>query len=403
MRRLAVRSLDQGQVLARPIYNERGDVLLNAGVEVTERFTTLLLSRGITTVLIREPGEEDVPPEDIVSERVRAAALTNVHKVFEVAAKATADLHGKRPEQVVAALQQPGAKRPGLREAAVYEQLFRSVEHIMDEVLTAETLPGLNSLKSHDNYTFCHSVDVAITALLLGKKLFLSRDQLKVLGLGCILHDIGKSLIDPAVLNKPGRLTDEEFARIKEHPSLGFELLKQQMPGDVLPKHIALQHHEHQNGGGYPRGLRGVNKVARGTHERMDRGRMMLLAEIAAVADVYDALASDRPYRAALPPEKIVGVMGEMRETHLNSEVLDTFFSVLPRFPVGVDCYVTAGPYEHFRGVVIATNKHAIDRPKVRLLYDDRGARLSPPLEVDLAEAVDTAISCVVEEAPVAA
>jgi HD-GYP domain-containing protein (c-di-GMP phosphodiesterase class II) len=403
VRRLDDRNLDRGQLLARAIYNERGEILLNTGVEVTERFVQLLLSRGISTVYVKEPGEEDVPPEDIVSERVRVAALTNIYKVFEVAARATADLQGKHPDQIVSELRRPGAAKPSPADAAAYERMFRSVENIVDEVLTADTLPGLNSLKSHDNYTFCHSVDVSITALLLGKKLFLSRDQLKALGMGCIMHDVGKSLIDLSILNKPGRLTDDEFARIKAHPSIGFELLKAQMAGDVLPKHVALQHHEHQSGDGYPRGLRGANKVARGASDQMDAGRIMLLAEIAAVADVYDALASDRSYRAGLAPEQIVEIMGGMRGTHLNAEVLDTFFSVLPRYPVGIDFTVTAGRYTGFRGVVLATNKQAIDRPRVRLVYDDRGTRLSTPEEIDLVDSPDTLISCVAEDVPVPA
>ena len=403
MRRLAVGSLGPGQVLARALYNERGDVLLNAGVRVSERFLQLLQGRGVSTVLVRDEGEDDVPPEDIVSERVRVAALGNVHKVFEVAARATADLQGKSPSQVVAALQQPGSKKASPADAAHYERLFRSVETIVDEVLTADTLPGLSSLKSHDNYTFCHSVDVSITALLLGKKLFLSRDQLKTLGMGCILHDLGKTIIDLSILNKPGKLTDEEFASIKAHPTIGFELLKAQMPGDVLPKHVALQHHERQDGSGYPRGLQGLNKVARDSKDLMQTGHMLLLAEIAAVADVYDALASDRSYRPGLAAEKIVEVMRAMRGTHLNAEVLDTFLSVMPHYPVGVDCVVTAGRYQGCRGVVVATNKDAMDRPRIRLTTDARGIRLSTPEEVDLLQTPDTTITCVLEEALVAA
>jgi HD-GYP domain-containing protein (c-di-GMP phosphodiesterase class II) len=403
VRRILVRDLLAGLILARPIYNERGDVLLNSGVEINDRFIGLLRTRGVASVMVREPGEEDVEPEDIVSERVRVAALSNVHKIYEVAAKATADLQGKTAPQIASALQQSNHK-PSATDAALYEQLFHSVEGIVDEVLNADTLPGLNTLKSFDNYTFCHSVDVAVTALLLGKKLFLSRDQLKALGAGCILHDIGKTFIDHGVLTKPGKLSEAEYALICTHPQLGYDFLRANMPGDqVLPKHVALQHHEHQNGGGYPRGLRGTNKVAREQRDRSDPNRIMLLGEIAAVADVYDALASDRPYRAGLPAEKIVGIMQDMRGRHLNTEVLDAFFDVFPRYPAGVDLVVTAGRYQGFRGVVLATNRRAVDRPRIRLTRDGRGVRLSVPLELDLTREPETAITCVVEEVPVSA
>jgi HD-GYP domain-containing protein (c-di-GMP phosphodiesterase class II) len=281
--------------------------------------------------------------------------------------------------------------------------LYRSVETIIDEVMTADSLPGLNSLKSHDNYTFCHSVDVAITALLLGKKLFFSRDQLKALGVGCILHDVGKVFVDHDLLVKPGRLSADEFEKIKQHPTMGYELLRKQMQGDALPKHVALQHHERQDGTGYPRGLHGGNRVARDARARFDARHMVLIAEVAAVADIYDALASDRPYRPGLPPEEIVRIMSDMRETHLNAEVLDTFMSVFPQYPAGVDLVVTGGRYEGFRGVVLATNKRAIDRPRIRLTLDRRGDRLAPPMEIDLASEPNTSISCVIEEVAVPA
>ncbi|MGH2371265.1 MAG: HD-GYP domain-containing protein, partial [Chloroflexota bacterium] len=243
MRRVPIQYLAPGQILTRPLYNERGDILLNSGVELTERFIRLLGGHGVASVFVRQPGDqEDVEPEDIVTERVRVAALANVRKVFEVAAKATAGLRGRSAQQVLDALQQPG-NHPSQAEAANYEQLFRSVESIVDEVLNAYALPGLSTLKSYDNYTFCHSVDVAVTALLLGKKLHLPRERLKALGVGCILHDVGKSAVPQHVLNKPGKLTDDEYALVKKHPTVGYELLRAQLPDQVLPKHIALQHH----------------------------------------------------------------------------------------------------------------------------------------------------------------
>ncbi len=397
MRLLSIDSVSPGAILARPLYNERGDILLNAGVELDDRYIRLLRRRRVTSVLVRLPDERDVPTEQIVSERVRAAALASVAKVFEVAARATADLRGLPADQLLAVLRR-GDRSPGPAETAAFERLIRSIESIIDEVLAADTLPGLGSLKTHDNYTFCHSVDVAIVAILLGKKLFFTRDQLRSLATGCFLHDIGKVQIDPVVLTKPGQLTAEEFHQMRQHPAIGFELLKQQVPGDALARHVAFQHHERQDGSGYPRGLRGANRVARGLRDRWQTGRMILFAEVAAVADVYDALASDRPYRAALPAEKIVSEMRAMRQVHLNAEIVDVFLSVFPHYPPGLDLEVTAGPYLGFRGVVLATNPQAVDRPRIRLTRDAAGARLCPPLELDLTEEPETMITCIVGE-----
>jgi HD-GYP domain-containing protein (c-di-GMP phosphodiesterase class II) len=322
--------------------------------------------------------------------------------VFDVAAQATADLRGRSGDQIAQALRQTG-DTSSRAETALYEQLFRSVERIVDEVLSADTLPGLTSLKSYDNYTFCHSVDVAIAALLLGQKLYLPHDRLKALGIGCVLHDIGKMAVPQDVLNKPGRLTEQEFSVVRQHPSIGYELVKAQMPDDILPKYVVLQHHERQDGAGYPHGLHGINTVLRDTRGRYESDRMLLLPEIAAVADVYDALSSDRPYRPGMAPEQIASIMRDMRAKHLNSEVLDIFLSITPRYPVGLDMVVTGGRYQGFRGVVVANNERNLDRPMVRLLVDRRGARLSPALEVSLAEEPDATISCVLEDTALAA
>lgn len=399
MRRLAVSDLTPGLILARPLSNPRGDVLLHAGVELTGRYIEALASRGVSAVFVRDPDEDAIEQEDIVSERVRAAALSNIHRIFEFAATAMADLQGASPERFMRGLNDP-RRRPSAAEAVQFQVLYRTVEALLDEVLNADTLTGLNSLKSHDNYTFCHSVDVAITALFLGKKLFLPRSQLKALGAGCLLHDIGKSFVDQGLLVKPGKLTDAELGLIRQHPKLGYEYLRQRT-SDILPKHVAYQHHEQQNGRGYPRGLTGANKVNRDSRELAEVGRIALLAEIAAVADVFDALASDRPYRAGLPPENVVRIMQQMRGSHLNAEVLDAFCNVLPHYPVGLDLVVTAGRYEGFHGIVLATNRRAVDRPTIRLTRDARGARLSPPLELDLAREPDTFISCVLERVPI--
>src|SRR5437879_379355 len=162
------------------------------------------------------------------------------------------------------------------------------------------SLAGLTTLKAHDTYTFEHSVDVAVYGVALGRRLKLDRADLRDLALGCLLHDIGKMYIDERILNKPGKLTAEEFAEITKHTVLGFQMVRQLPLPNSRPAHIALQHHEKQDGSGYPDQRWGTNRFWRTKQERFDPRRINLFAEVAAVADVCSALASDRPYRAAL-------------------------------------------------------------------------------------------------------
>src|SRR5262249_4815745 len=149
-------------------------------------------------------------------------------------------------------------------------------------------------------------------------------------------------------------------------------------PNDVLVNQVALQHHERQDGHGYPRRLAGNNRVSRPKFG--NEGRILLIAEIASVADVYDALASERPYRGALAPEAVGETLQAMAGSYLNSELVEVFLSAVPRFPVGMTVRVASGRLAGASGVVARVNRRALDRPVVRLTRDADGR----PIKVDL-------------------
>ena len=178
---------------------------------------------------------------------------------------------------------------------------------------------------------------------------------------------------------------------MQAHPTFGFDLLHAIQPNDVLVNQVALQHHERQDGHGYPRGLTGNNRVSRPKFG--NEGRILLIAEIASVADVYDALASDRPYRGALAPEVVVETLQAMSGTYLNSELLEVFLSAVPLFPVGMTVRVTSGRLVGASGVVAKVNRWALDRPVVRLTRDAANRRIKADL--DLSGSEDVAIESV--------
>src|SRR3954449_10808046 len=198
----------------------------------------------------------------------------------------------------------------------------------MAEILETSTVASLDSLRTHSDYTFEHSVEVAIVAILLGRHLGLPIPQIRELALGALLHDIGKISIDQAILNKPGRLTTGEFDPIKEHPSLGFERVRRLPLPSILPAHVAFQHHERQDGSGYPRGLVGNNRILRLEAERLRPSRIVLIAEIAAVADVFCALVSERPYKPAFPLDRVRLMLQQLAGSHLNRDVVTALLRV---------------------------------------------------------------------------
>ena len=268
-------------------------------------------------MFLRDGLGDDIAPNDIVSEELRASTVTHLARAFDVMstmATGTRQNNRDRPQTVDDLVYRLGERPLELPQAGIntLQALYKYIESLMNEILESNTIASLESLKTHNDYTFQHSVDVSVLGILLGRTAGLPRDQLRELALGCLLHDLGKMYIDEAILDKPGKLTTEEFDEIKKHPQMGFELIRRMPVFSILPAHVAYQHHERQDGDGYPRGLIGNNVLRRSLSERMNPRRMLLIAEISAVADVYSALTSDRPYRPAMPLDKVNQIIGEM-------------------------------------------------------------------------------------------
>jgi len=279
-------------------------------------------------------------------------------------------------------------------------RLYDDVEVLIREILESSTVAGLESLKTHNEYTFQHSVDVAVIGVLLGKRLGMPRARIRELALGCLLHDIGKTYLDIAILDKPDKLTDAEYAAVKEHPRMGYELVRRMPMQSLLPAHVAYQHHERQRGGGYPRGLVGDNSVSgRTLHERIGSGRMLLIAEIGAVADVYSALSSDRPYRKAILPDRVLGMIDDMAGKHLNRDIVAVMRQLIPRYPIGRWVEAVSGPLAGYRGVVVDIHAASVDRPSVRFLIGADGEPLSQPDEVDARRAPELSLTCLPDDA----
>jgi len=190
----------------------------------------------------------------------------------------------------------------------------KSVVCVVDNILTDDaTNKHLLKLTDYDYNTYVHSVNVGILALSLAKELFKkqARHDMHALGAGFFLHDLGKVAIDENIINKPGRLTEEEMAVMRRHPGMGFKLLYDTRQITEESRLIVLQHHERYNGSGYPGGLRGQE--------------IHMYGRICSVADVFDALVSKRPYKAQKKPFEALKIMKEEMLDHFQKEVFQTF------------------------------------------------------------------------------
>lgn len=382
MRRVDLSDLRPGMILGRTVYNDRGGILLRGGVELNDRYIEALRSRGFLSTYIRSGVGDDVEPVEVVSETVRTATRKHINDLFSLVRRAGEAPRGARPMAA-----SPGSAEPYL------VKICEDINKIVDEALGASVLTGVTSLKSHDNYSFEHSIEVTVVGVMLGKRLRMDLEDLRELALGCLIHDIGKLTVPSEILTKPGRLTPEEMAIVQEHPGKGYDLARELLPAHtVIARNVVWQHHERQDGSGYPRGLTGNNRLGYNRIARLGQRRIIFAAEVAAVADVYSAIASDRPYRAAMDAANVVSCMRGMAGGHLNREIVERFLSILPLYPVGTEVIALSGEPRGCRGVVVSVDAAALDRPIVRFIQKASGENIEP-FEVELTHQPDIEIA----------
>lgn len=388
MLQYSIESIKPGMVIGKPILNESGKLLLGKGVILNVYYIRRLKNIGISSLFIKDGDDDDIEPRESISEIVRGATIKDLRALFGPVEELAREIKTQSFSALKETISSERFQKT-FRDNPAFKRVISDASSIVDELIAGETTIGLNSIKSYDNYTFQHSIDVSIVAIMIGRKIGLEHKRLREIGIGCLLHDIGKTFVPIEILNKEGKLTDKEFKAIQEHPLIGYELTKDVPSIGVLPPHIALQHHEHQDSTGYPRRLKGDNKLTIASDHNIH-----LYGSIAAVADVYDALSSDRPYRKGFPPEKVISMMREMHTTHLNREVLRLFLAVTPVYPQGSTIQVLSGPYKHYLGVVAEVNSQYLDRPSIRLVINAKRVRI-PPIEINLADNEDTFIETV--------
>ena len=233
-------------------------------------------------------------------------------------------------------------------------------------VRNPSALLWLSHLKQRDEYTAIHSVNVCILALSFGRSLGLPKDELNKLGLGALLHDIGKMAVPLEILNKPGKLNEQEFLILKTHPMLGYDLLKSKNSLPEFLLEVVKHHHEREGGGGYPNGLYG--------HQ------LNQYTKIVTIVDVYDAITSDRVYHDAVTP---FSALNNMYKWDFDQELFNGFIKCLGIYPVGSLVELNTGEV----GVVASSAERNRLRPTVLLILDKDKSPYDLPKMVNLSSA----------------
>jgi len=248
---------------------------------------------------------------------------------------------------------------------------FEKSEVFVDDVIASvvrnrDALTGLCKLRFYDEYTYTHSINVTVLATSFGQFLGLPETDLRPLGLAALFHDLGKANIPRDVLNKPGRLSEQEFEVIKRHPLESYGLIKDQRA--LQPKVLMgiIEHHEKYDGSGYPRGIKGET--------------ISMFARLISLADVYDALTSERVYKKGMAPAQALGIMYSMREKDFHPTMVERFIKCMGIYPVGSFVRLSDGRH----GLVWASNPNAPLFPSVKAAFD-KAMRPIPVEIVDLA------------------
>lgn len=245
------------------------------------------------------------------------------------------------------------------------------VEHVVMKMVSSifrnqNALISLGRIRTVDEYTYMHSMSVCILMISFGKHLRFDLHQLKDVGVGAMLHDIGKMKIPQEILHSKKQLSDEEYEKMKEHVKYG-RILLEETPGiaetSIL---VAAQHHERLDGSGYPNGLIG-NDISK-------------YAQIAAIVDVYDALTSERSYKHGLPPTEALKKLFEWSERYFNGELVQQFIRCVGIYPVGSLVRLGSG----LIAIVLNNDAKNLLHPVVRVIYDTKKGKYTVPYDIDL-------------------
>ncbi|MBP2627095.1 MAG: metal dependent phosphohydrolase [Firmicutes bacterium] len=325
---ILLNEISEGMILAQDVVDKYGRLLIASGIPLKQEILNLLEKHEIVSVFIRDHKSMNFQIEstqDVASMEIRLKLISSVKEAF--------------------------SKSNGLTDHLAELQYY--IEDVVHTLIKRKNvLLYLQDIDYASDYLFMHSVNVGLFSIVIGIAMNLPLDELCLLGMGGVLHDFGKTRISTTILDKQGKLTLAEFNEIKEHATVGYKMLKTDTQLDYRIMFMALQHHERCNGSGYPWGI--------------SKDKIHHLARIVAVADVYDALTTDRVYRSRLTTFAAMQMINEGNRIHFDPLVIEAFNKVAIPYHIGSSVTLNHG----IDGKVIGLNSINLLRP---LISTDQG------------------------------
>ena len=312
MRYINIEEAQPGMVLAKEIYDNCSRNLLAAGNKLNMEYIEKLRERGYQGFYIDDEFSAGIEVPESISPALRNRSVAAV-------------------------------------EGGNIDTMLDVAKDIVDEILNRDSVSlDLVDLRTFDDYTYRHSVNVAVISTIIGMHMKITREELNELCSAAIFHDLGKMMVDPEILNKPGKLTREEFYEVKKHPQYSYDLLTERWNVSAKTKLGVLYHHENEDGSGYPKGL--------------ERDMIPYYAKVIHVADVYDALTSKRPYKKPYALSEALEYLMGGSSILFDQRIIQAFIKAVPVYPKGVEVNLSNG-----EKAVVVENTFAPLRPVVRL------------------------------------
>lgn len=323
MRYINIEKVESGMVLAKEVFDDDGRVLLAANTILTKEYIIRLSIRGYQGVYIEDELSRGIQIDEVISIELR----------------------------------NEGAK--AVKEGNI-DSLKSIAKDIVSQLLEKDKSISLDikDLRTYDNYTYKHSVNVAVISTIIGIYLSYDEESLYELCLAALMHDIGKTKIDPGIINKPGRLSMMEYRIVQEHARYSYDILDENYLISARTKQAVLHHHENEDGTGYP--------------DRLVGDEIPPYAKIIHVADVYDALTSKRPYKKPYALSEAIEYLMGGSNVLFDRNAVEAFLEAVPVYAKGIDVLMTNGE----RAIVVSNTSNPL-RPIVRLVDSGKDIDLS--------------------------
>lgn len=361
MRKIPIEYAKEGDILGRTLYNNSGNMLVKEEAILYESSIKKLKSLGCLSIYIK-----DRYTEEIIEEIIKPETMNRIHNLQKNLNNIIIDFN-----------------YTGKIDSKKIDGNIRNINEMINEivydlVLSKNILENLVTISIYDDYTLNHSLNVMMLATVIARDKGLNMNEIKKIAKGCIFHDIGKTFIPIEIINKPYKLTKEEFEIVKTHSEKGYTFLKNYTYLPMTSVNIALCHHEREDGSGYPRNLQGKD--------------IHLFSKISSVCDVFDALTSDRTYRRATPVNEAMEYLLASGGEEFSLDIIKSFSQSINIFPKDTLVYLSDGR----EGIIFEANNEIHSRPKI-MIYGEEGREVTTYL-IDLMDIMNVVIDRVLYE-----